>query len=90
MARHDTIVIGSDGLYDNLYKEEIIERIRKGPLRRAAQRLAADVRERMLTEKRRQPSKADDLSFMLVRRKPPATPQRKGAKAKNTQSKDLG
>ena len=80
MARYDTIVIGSDGLYDNLYKEEIIDRIRKGPLRRAARQLAADVRKRMLTEKRRQPSKADDLSFMLIRRKQ-SKPQRKGAKA---------
>lgn len=87
MARHDTIVIGSDGLYDNLYKEEIIERIRKGPLRRAAQRLAADVRERMLTEKRRQPSKADDLSFMLIRQRQ-TTPQRRGAKTQGTQSKN--
>lgn len=67
LARYDTIVIGSDGLYDNLYKEEIIERIRKGPIRQAARRLARDVRERMITEKARHPSKADDLSFMIIR-----------------------
>lgn len=67
LSQYDTIVIGSDGLYDNLYKEEIIERIRKGPIRKAARRLAQDVRERMLTEKYRKPSKADDLSFMIIR-----------------------
>jgi PPM family protein phosphatase len=68
LARYDTVVIGSDGLYDNLYVSEIIELVRTGPLARAADRLLAAVRERMRLINDDRPHKPDDLAFILFRR----------------------
>jgi PPM family protein phosphatase len=67
LATRDTLVLGSDGLFDNLYPNEIIERIRKGPLDRAAERLAQGAGARMRCRSSEVPSKADDLTFILYR-----------------------
>lgn len=67
LAQRDTLLLASDGLFDNLLVEEIVERIRKGSLRKAAERLAADARQRMLDSKAGYPSKPDDLTFILFR-----------------------
>ncbi len=67
LAPHDTLLVASDGLFDNLHIEEIIEHIRKGPLDFAAQSLAADAGRRMLQAEDSHPSKPDDLSFILYR-----------------------
>jgi serine/threonine protein phosphatase PrpC len=67
LAPRDTLVVGSDGLFDNLYPDEIVERIRKGPLERAAERLARGSLARMQTDSCEVPSKADDLTFILYR-----------------------
>jgi len=69
LARYDTVVIGSDGLYDNLFVSEIIELVRAGPLARAAERLLAICRERMRLVDNDQPHKPDDLAFILFRRR---------------------
>jgi serine/threonine protein phosphatase PrpC len=69
LARRDTVVVGSDGLFDNLYREEIIERVRKGPLEQAARRLVQDCLARMAERDPSIPSKADDLTFILYRRR---------------------
>ena len=63
----DTLVIASDGLSDNLYVEEIAELVRRGPLDQAAAALALACRQRMLAPVPGQPSKPDDLSFLLFR-----------------------
>jgi serine/threonine protein phosphatase PrpC len=63
----DTVVIGSDGLFDNLHVDEIVEHVRKGRLADVAQRMAARCLDRMLAPKRGEPSKADDLTFVLYR-----------------------
>ena len=68
LAPRDTLVVGSDGLFDNLYPDEIVERIRKGSLERAAERLARGSLARMRSESVEVPSKADDLTFILYRR----------------------
>lgn len=71
MAPRDTLVIASDGLFDNLHTEEIVEICRKGRLSRAGRNLLARCRERMIEPKEGQPSKPDDLSFILYRLRPP-------------------
>jgi serine/threonine protein phosphatase PrpC len=68
LARRDTLVISSDGLSDNFYLDEIVERTRKGPLLKQARRLADECRERMVHPEGDRPSHADDLTFALFRR----------------------
>ena len=63
----DTVILGSDGLFDNAYQEEIIERIRKGSTLRAAQRLVELSRKRMINPSEGEPSKPDDLTFIVFR-----------------------
>ena len=41
LATHDTVVLASDGLFDNLYIDEIVATVRKGGLTAACQVLAA-------------------------------------------------
>ena len=67
LAPRDTILLASDGLYDNLYIEEIVRRIRKGPLDGAARDLASLCRRRMEDSSTAKPSKADDLTLVLFR-----------------------
>ncbi|MFQ5654787.1 MAG: PP2C family protein-serine/threonine phosphatase [Planctomycetota bacterium] len=67
LARHDTLILGSDGLFDNLRTEEIVETVRKGPLAAASASLARDCRRRMEQESEHHPSKPDDLTFILYR-----------------------
>lgn len=69
MAARDTLVLGSDGLFDNLHTHEIVEIIRKGPLDSAASTLAQRARERMQQEQANQPCKPDDITFILFRAK---------------------
>jgi serine/threonine protein phosphatase PrpC len=68
LALHDTVVLGSDGLFDNLFVGEIIELVRKGPLERAGRHLLQAARERMTFADDGRPHKPDDLSFILFRR----------------------
>ncbi len=74
MARYDTLLLASDGLFDNLHTEEIVERIRKGPLKRVASTLVEDCRRRMQTPEEGQPSKPDDLTFVAYRLRAPQPP----------------
>jgi serine/threonine protein phosphatase PrpC len=67
LARRDTLLIATDGLYDNLQREEIVARLRKGPLDDAARDLAETARRRMLEPRPGEPSKLDDLTCVLFR-----------------------
>jgi serine/threonine protein phosphatase PrpC len=67
LARRDTLLLTSDGLLDNLQLDEIIDRLRTGPLLEAANRLATESRERMLRPATGQPHKPDDLTFVVFR-----------------------
>ena len=69
LAVRDTLLIASDGLFDNLTTEEILDEVRKGPLEQCATSLASMARERMENPLEGRPSKPDDLSFILFRRK---------------------
>jgi serine/threonine protein phosphatase PrpC len=68
LAAKDTLLLATDGLFDNLHLDEIIEYVRKGPLTKAANRLAWACRKRMQTPQLGHPSKPDDLTFILYRR----------------------
>lgn len=68
MAPLDTMVVGTDGLFDNLRTEEIVESVRKGRIDRVAAQLATSSSERMVSEDPEHPSKPDDLTFIVIRR----------------------
>ena len=67
LAPRDTVVLASDGLSDNLHLDEIVERVRKGPLSRAVDEMAALGRKRMEAPTEGAPSKPDDLTFIAIR-----------------------
>ncbi len=78
----DTVYLASDGVSDNVHMEEIIERIRCGPLAKAADSVIALAAERMHEALADQPSKPDDLSLILFRkpyRRPLSKPRPGGA-----------
>lgn len=64
----DTIVLASDGLMDNVLVAEVVERVRKGPLNKAADAVIGLARRRMNGTAAEQPSKPDDLSLILYRK----------------------
>lgn len=68
IAKRDTLILASDGLFDNLYLDEIVEVIRKGDLNSAALQLLELTRQRMNSEQAELPSHPDDLTFILYRR----------------------
>jgi serine/threonine protein phosphatase PrpC len=65
----DTVLIASDGLFDNLVTQDILQVVRKGPLTDAADILSAQCDRRMRSPAEGQPSKPDDLTFVLYRRR---------------------
>lgn len=67
LAARDTLVLASDGLLDNLYNHEIIERVRKGPIERLVAEAAEECRRRMTQPQAGIPSKADDLTLVVYR-----------------------
>lgn len=71
LALRDTVLLASDGLVDNLYVDEIVEVIRAGSLSKAADTLIALARKRMVTEGGSKPSKPDDLTVILYRKRAP-------------------
>jgi serine/threonine protein phosphatase PrpC len=70
LSMRDTVVLASDGLSDNLHLDEIVERVRKGPLHRAVDELAILGKERMQSQSEGAPSKPDDLTFIAIRLRP--------------------
>jgi serine/threonine protein phosphatase PrpC len=69
-AAFDTLVLGSDGLFDNLEVSEIVEIIRRGPLDKAANALLSRSLERMIRPETSGPGKPDDIAFVLYRPSP--------------------
>jgi serine/threonine protein phosphatase PrpC len=67
LAMHDTLLLATDGLMDNLFVNEIVDIIRAGPLATAADRLVDRARERMTNGQGDGPSKPDDLTVILYR-----------------------
>jgi len=68
LALRDTVVLASDGLYDNLLSEEIARLASGGTIQYACSRLVDAASARMCGEHASQPSKPDDLTVLLYRR----------------------
>jgi serine/threonine protein phosphatase PrpC len=66
LAQRDTVVIASDGLFDNVSIGEVVECIRKGKLQASTSSLAELAYARMLGIEG-QPCKPDDLSIVTIR-----------------------
>jgi serine/threonine protein phosphatase PrpC len=81
LAPRDTVVLGSDGLFDNLSGEEIVACARAGPLEGALAALVAEAERRMATPRAGEPSKPDDLTVVLFR--PGARGRRPGPPAQS-------
>jgi serine/threonine protein phosphatase PrpC len=67
LAPRDTLLLASDGLWDNLHTEEIVDKIRKGTLRRAVRTVSEECGRRMRNGAEERPSKPDDLTFIVFR-----------------------
>jgi protein phosphatase len=68
LAVRDTLLLASDGLFDNLFIDEIVDAIRVGPLAACAERLVDKARARMNGEGAADhPCKPDDLTIVLFR-----------------------
>lgn len=70
MAAWDSLLIASDGLFDNLHIPEIVERIRKGPLDAGVRKIVNDATARMKRPANGRPSKPDDLTIVAFRSPP--------------------
>lgn len=69
LAPRDTVLLASDGLFDNLMTEEIVEKIRSGSLQRGVRELAKLALDRMCRPQPDLPSKPDDLTILAYRRR---------------------
>lgn len=67
MNPNETLLIATDGLFDNLQKSEIVEYICEDELDSCSQALVEHATQRMFEQETDQPSKFDDLSFILFR-----------------------
>ncbi len=68
ISRYDTVLVASDGLFDNLQLNEIIEIIRKNNLKTVSEKLVSLCDKRMHHDDPGYPSKPDDVAFVLFRR----------------------
>jgi serine/threonine protein phosphatase PrpC len=76
LAGRDTVLLATDGVFDNLHPGEVIESIRAGSLAEASRRLARNTLRRMRRPSTSTPSKPDDLTFILYRAEPRPAPSR--------------
>jgi PPM family protein phosphatase len=67
LAARDTLLLGTDGLFDNLHLDEIVDIVRKGSLTKVARELAECCTRRMSAPAEGMPCKPDDLTFVLYR-----------------------
>ena len=67
LADLDTVILASDGLWDNLYREEVSRLVGNRSLMEAAEGIFQMATERMKREPSSEFGKPDDLSFILYR-----------------------
>ena len=65
LALRDTVIVGSDGLWDNLRMEEVVQHGRAGRLEHRMRRLVELAEERMNSTDQVDPSKPDDLTILM-------------------------
>lgn len=64
----DTVVLASDGLFDNLHVDEIVKYLRRGPLQKGVQAVTTACARRMKEPREGRPSKPDDMTLIAFRR----------------------
>lgn len=69
LAAHDTILMASDGLFDNYLAEQLIEVIRKESLTEVMQNLVALCKPMLDPEARKKLNKTDDVSLIVCRQR---------------------
>ena len=69
MAKRDTLILASDGLFDNLPMDEVSQTIRSGQLADISSELARQTAERVACDSNAFPSKPDDTTFVIFRRR---------------------
>jgi PPM family protein phosphatase len=71
LGKNDRVLVASDGLFDNLSTDEVVNVLRCGELATVAKKLSALATHRMLSESTSEsaatPSKPDDLTFVTLR-----------------------
>jgi serine/threonine protein phosphatase PrpC len=73
LAARDTVLLASDGLFDNVLESEIIDIIRTGSLADSIVQLFELAQRRMAGIEPDKPSKPDDFSAILFRPTPPSS-----------------
>ncbi len=68
LGARDTLLVASDGLFDNLSTEEIVETLRCGSLAESTAELVRRADARMRAGPDGRPSKPDDLTVLVFRR----------------------
>jgi serine/threonine protein phosphatase PrpC len=68
LASRDTVLIATDGLFDNMHFDDIVERVRKGHVPHALGGMTRLCHRRMENEPETTPSKPDDLTILAFRR----------------------
>ncbi len=69
MSPQDTVVVGSDGLFDNLLSDQITELVRKGDFNKSFGELIQVCQNTMQLDRSEMPSKMDDLTVIGFRSK---------------------
>jgi serine/threonine protein phosphatase PrpC len=64
---YDTVLLASDGLFDNFFTEELVQIMRCGAMADVVSTLRDQARRRMAGEQAGVPSKPDDLTFVVYR-----------------------
>ena len=68
LGDRDTLVLATDGLFDNLSDDEVVEHLRKGPFERSLVATIEANRERMYESDGAWPGKPDDVAIIAWRR----------------------
>ena len=91
IASRDTLLLASDGLFDNLMQHEIVRIIRKGPLNQAMTAVTDLSLKRMHEPTAGRPSKHDDFTAILYRQPPKKRkPRTKKAKPDKPEAEPSG
>jgi serine/threonine protein phosphatase PrpC len=68
LGKNDRVLVASDGLFDNLSIDEVVQHLRQGDLSKSTQKLADLASARMHDVVESNPSKPDDLTLVTLRR----------------------
>lgn len=68
LAARDSVIVASDGLFDNLHLEEVIRTAKSGKLVNRIKRLSDEANTRMSRSEANVPGKPDDLTILIYTR----------------------